>query len=168
MSRTRKFKEYYEHNVFVETPHPRSLASLIKLSKYYARRDDSSYIRWLDFRKKFFKNYQRKHKTMVCNYCGKKNLITHQGGNQKHPHNSATLDHAYPLARGGRKFDPNNIRIACRTCNQAKGDMGEWEFRNHIVKKAIRKLQYAIKVYFRGFINLTSLKEFVIFVLKLK
>ena len=30
------------------------------------------------------------------------------------------VDHITPLARGGQKYDPENVRAACATCNQGR------------------------------------------------
>lgn len=39
----------------------------------------------------------------------------------------ATLDHVHPVAYGGR-HDPGNLVVACKGCNQLKGDMLPLEF----------------------------------------
>ena len=39
----------------------------------------------------------------------------------------ATLDHVYPVARGGAHV-PGNIVAACAPCNRMKGDMLPHEF----------------------------------------
>jgi len=39
----------------------------------------------------------------------------------------ATLDHVYPLARGGNHA-PGNVVTACARCNRLKGDMLPHEF----------------------------------------
>jgi 5-methylcytosine-specific restriction endonuclease McrA len=39
----------------------------------------------------------------------------------------ATLDHVYPMARGGRSV-PGNLVVACGTCNRMKGDLEPHEF----------------------------------------
>ena len=41
----------------------------------------------------------------------------------------ATLEHLTPASLGGRRGGIENIVAACRTCNQAKGDLTEAEFR---------------------------------------
>ena len=35
-----------------------------------------------------------------------------------------TVDHVVPLARGGDKYDTNNLVAACTACNSAKRDRG--------------------------------------------
>lgn len=59
-----------------------------------------------------------------CVYCGLK--LT---ADQRHclRHDYATLDHVVPRSRGGLGA-PFNRTIACRACNQAKGDMLPEEF----------------------------------------
>lgn len=57
-----------------------------------------------------------------CGYCG---------GGMQHAHgrpDSITVDHREPWALGGAD-DPSNWIVACYTCNQAKGEMAEAEFR---------------------------------------
>lgn len=40
----------------------------------------------------------------------------------------ATIDHVVPISRGGRN-SRDNVVLACRSCNQAKGAMSVEEFR---------------------------------------
>jgi 5-methylcytosine-specific restriction endonuclease McrA len=40
---------------------------------------------------------------------------------------TATLDHVFPLARGGA-HDPGNLVVACGPCNRLKGDLPPFEF----------------------------------------
>jgi len=40
---------------------------------------------------------------------------------------TATLDHVFPLARGGA-HDPGNLVVACGPCNRLKGDLYPFEF----------------------------------------
>ncbi len=40
---------------------------------------------------------------------------------------TATLDHVHPASRGGT-HDPGNLVVACRSCNQLKGDLLPLEF----------------------------------------
>lgn len=42
-------------------------------------------------------------------------------------HGTATLDHVFPLARGGA-HDPGNLVVACAPCNRLKGDLPPYEF----------------------------------------
>jgi 5-methylcytosine-specific restriction endonuclease McrA len=37
-----------------------------------------------------------------------------------------TVDHVVPLARGGDKYDTNNLVAACIACNSAKRDRGSF------------------------------------------
>ena len=50
----------------------------------------------------------------TCHYCGSTENLT--------------LDHIVPRARGGARWDANNVITACRCCNQAKGTMSYSEF----------------------------------------
>ena len=40
---------------------------------------------------------------------------------------TATLDHVFPLARGGA-HDPGNLVVACGPCNRLKSDLSPFEF----------------------------------------
>ena len=51
-----------------------------------------------------------------CVYCG-----------SGMPLAEATLDHVFPMARGGRS-QPGNLVVACAPCNRLKGDLHPHEF----------------------------------------
>lgn len=53
-----------------------------------------------------------------CVYCADEVLLH---GSHKHPR-SATRDHFIPLSKGGSRGAKNTV-LACRRCNNAKGDM---------------------------------------------
>ena len=54
----------------------------------------------------------------VCGICGKPVDKT-----LKPPHPmSATVDHIIPIAKGGHPCDLDNLQLAHRSCNRAKGD----------------------------------------------
>jgi len=36
--------------------------------------------------------------------------------------NLATVDHIYPLSLGGPKYDKKNCCVACKRCNETKGN----------------------------------------------
>ena len=50
----------------------------------------------------------------TCHYCGATDNLT--------------LDHIVPRARGGARWDADNVVTACRCCNQAKGTLSYNEF----------------------------------------
>ena len=101
------------HNVLVENPHPQSYASYILLKKDYSLFEMRV---WLKFRKHVLKSRE-----LTCVYCGKKNLkmSTPRG---RELGSLATLDHVMPISKGGAKYDPKNLVVACHTCNNRKGD----------------------------------------------
>lgn len=57
-----------------------------------------------------------------CTYCGRAFRAMSQ----------ATLDHVVPQCRGGRRR--NNIVLACRSCNEKKGDKSLSQWRPDIAK----------------------------------
>ena len=46
----------------------------------------------------------------------------------------ATLEHKYPVSRGGTN-EKENLAIACLHCNDSKGSKTEEDFRNYLIKK---------------------------------
>lgn len=65
-----------------------------------------------------------------CYYCKRKFTLT----------NNYTIDHAISLLKGGSHW-PENIRLACRSCNSKKGSMSERKFIKLLADEHIRKLQ---------------------------
>jgi 5-methylcytosine-specific restriction endonuclease McrA len=67
-------------------------------------------------------NYKKRQQAVLnkagwkCEYCG------------DHLANSYTVDHRIPLSKGGSKLKTQNLKAACKQCNEAKGDMPEVEF----------------------------------------
>jgi 5-methylcytosine-specific restriction endonuclease McrA len=54
----------------------------------------------------------------------------------------ATIDHVYPLARGGANH-PGNLVVACASCNRMKGDMLPQEFFIRYPSAGLNFLTYA-------------------------
>lgn len=52
-----------------------------------------------------------------CHYC--QNPI---------PYHKSTIDHKYPVGRGGALLDPDNLVIACKWCNGDKGILTDEEY----------------------------------------
>lgn len=52
-----------------------------------------------------------------CHYCKKETSLE-----SSFEADSATVDHLKPLSKGGAKFNPANLVIACLTCNRKKGN----------------------------------------------
>jgi len=59
----------------------------------------------------------------ICYYCNKILLD-----------NEITIDHLIPLSRGG-KTTLDNLRIACKKCNNEKGNMTEQEYYTYLKNK---------------------------------
>jgi hypothetical protein len=122
------FMRYSKHNVLVHDPHPKSLAALVLLTKKLSPRE-TGYKEWLRYRKWYIREHLRKHKTLMCHYCGVGPLKKQSDFD----HDLATLDHVHPLSKGGSKFLSANIVIACYRCNSRKRDKSVEEFINPIV-----------------------------------
>ena len=58
----------------------------------------------------------------------------------------ATIDHVYPLAKGGAHA-PGNLVLACARCNRAKGDMLPHEFFTRFPTAGLNFLMYARVVH---------------------
>lgn len=78
----------------------------------------------------------------LCHYCRRK-IFLHGGG--KRAGGVATLDHRYPVSRGGDERRINLV-AACWDCNNQKGDMLEREFMKILPGiKAQRELVRSLK-----------------------
>lgn len=65
-----------------------------------------------------------------CHYCGCSLL---DDGNEDM---SPTIDHVVPRSRGGRNHKANK-RIACKKCNNEKGDMTVAEYQEFVARMAM-------------------------------
>ncbi len=52
-----------------------------------------------------------------CCYCGCEMVDT-----QSYHPRYATREHIVPRSKGGAEFDPDNLVVACRSCNTGRGD----------------------------------------------
>ncbi len=59
---------------------------------------------------------------------------------------TATLDHVHPVSRGGTHA-PGNLVVACRSCNQLKGDLLPLEFFNRHPWAGANFMRYARAVH---------------------
>ena len=66
----------------------------------------------------FRREYLSRFDVLECFYCGKTNLKV-ETDNEKE---LATVDHVVPLSKGGDKYDPENLVVACFSCNNNKKD----------------------------------------------
>jgi len=92
---------YAQHNVLVPEPHPQSLAALVLLTKKLSPRP-ISYKAWLKYRKWFLREHLKKHKKLMCFYCGCGPLKPQSDTNKE----LATLDHVKPLSKAENAFTP--------------------------------------------------------------
>ena len=75
---------------------------------------------WLSFRDE----YLDEAKPWECTYCHRTDMIRIYD-TVRAPANLVTLDHITPLSKGGDRYDPENICISCRKCNENKADKEE-------------------------------------------
>lgn len=61
-----------------------------------------------------------------CHYCGR--VLTLNRTQGRRFKNFATFDHVIPRSKGGSVHDINNIVLACKPCNNMRGDMDYGEF----------------------------------------
>lgn len=122
------------HLFFVDDPYQGSYASLVLLNRQLRSQDYDHPKTWLDVRKKFLYKFREKHGTIKCEYCGRTNLKM----KTKHLMDLATIDHVVPRSITKKKYDPANFKVACHTCNTAKGTMSEFQFRQYLLIKSIR------------------------------
>lgn len=79
-------------------------------------------------RKKTYSHHRErmwKQRMRDCYYCDLRLTL------ERNKPNSMTLDHKMPLSRGGLD-KPRNHVPACARCNQAKGNLLEYEFRRKL------------------------------------
>lgn len=102
---------------------PYSQASLLALHEQYYEDPNvdtrRAYEVWLDFRMSLLTEFEQ-NDTLTCVYCGRTGLSKITDGVE--PKYQATLDHVYPLAKGGQRYDKSNLVVACRPCNAKKAD----------------------------------------------
>lgn len=104
-----------------------TLAQFIMLKQEYKLKDESRKVPldvrvYLNFRNKLIKKIKKANKgKLTCEYCGERNLDPNFR-NLSSKRKKATLDHFIPLSKGGSKFNTDNIKISCDSCNQKKKD----------------------------------------------
>lgn len=99
------------NKVYVEDPHSQSMAALVFLVKKLAV---ASSKQWITFRVEFLSQFE----TLECHYCGRKNLLIVTDDRER----LATVDHVVPKSKGGAEYDPENLVVACVSCNNNKKD----------------------------------------------
>jgi 5-methylcytosine-specific restriction endonuclease McrA len=108
--------------ILVDNPHIQSRAAYLLLKKKIKLIEVDI---WLEFRKQFLNNLPE----LTCSECGKTNLkITIENDRDKAQLRTlATIDHIKPLAKGGNRYDYDNLQLMCFKCNQRKKDYYEEE-----------------------------------------
>jgi len=107
------------HRVRHKEPHISSMAALVLLSTEYRMHEVR---RWLEFRDKFLDEFIEENGCLFCEYCSERDLLREIPEGQKKSARLATIDHVMPLSRGGGRFDRDNLKLACFSCNQKKAD----------------------------------------------
>lgn len=82
---------------------------------------------WLLFREMWLKWILTEEGTLKCAGCGREGLEI--GGrtwpelkhNESNP-NLATIDHVYPVSKGGPRYELGNLQVMCKKCNGKKAD----------------------------------------------
>lgn len=79
---------------------------------------------WLTFRAAFLKAVKEVQGGLRCHYCGQDGLLEKVGehSTKAELRRMATVDHVVPRSRGGSERDPENLVVACWSCNQRKAD----------------------------------------------
>jgi len=127
VTRQRKIKyEQLCHSIDLENPHPGSWAAAILLRKQFFQPLEKEVIKTIrkelkfheKFRRIFFNQIVEQQGTLSCHYCGNYPL---QRDSKEHKL-LATLDHVIPISKGGDKYNPENIVVACGHCNSQRGN----------------------------------------------
>lgn len=108
----------------IDCPHIESWAAALALKLSYAIKSGTDYDTWRRFRKRLIRIRKKQNKgVLVCYYCNKDNLLRNTWHKTKAEYRIlATLDHVHPLAKNGKRYDENNLVVACFPCNQKKAD----------------------------------------------
>lgn len=93
----------------------KSLAALVLLTSVYHRLEVEE---WVNFRSEYLGQFD----VLECFYCGKTNLKAETENKDE----LATVDHVVPLGKGGDRYDPDNLVVACFRCNNNKKDKVDW------------------------------------------
>lgn len=116
--------------MLVEEPALESRAALHLLHKRLLRTSVyHGYKGWLRFRLETLETWQKERGELRCVYCGLGPLVIETDNRDPF---CATLDHVVPRAKGGAKFDLNNLVVACSPCNGKKGDKDVKDFKRDV------------------------------------
>ena len=122
--------------VLYSNPYPGSRAEYILLRNTLLQQDEL-FIKiigeWQKFREAFLKEILERKGHLQCVYCHRDNLEVGEfdlGYMNKNVYNEnlATIDHKLALAKGGDRFDGDNLLVACKHCNTRKGTKNFDEF----------------------------------------
>ena len=125
-----KFKSQSErHSLRVKEPHIQSFAAALMLKRHYqfkvcplGKHSKTRLRVWLTFRNKYLRRQKRITGSLICAYCKTPYLDPNFHNPCENGRRKATVDHIYPLSKGGVEFDEKNLAVACSRCNGRKGD----------------------------------------------
>lgn len=104
----------HKHTVLCKNPHPQSLASYIKLAKYFYKLQIKCYSK---IRSEFIKKSKHNSK---CFYCYKD--LSKKSKSKPY---GITIDHFKPIFLGANPLDTKNFRICCDECNQTRSRISQ-------------------------------------------
>jgi molybdopterin converting factor small subunit len=87
-------------------------------------------------------NHIKSQEPHICYYCSK-NIVTH---------NDLTIEHKYPVSRGGLTIK-DNLVIACSKCNSEKADMTEQEYYNYKEKQEELQKNFEVNKVVNNLLN---------------
>ena len=104
-----------KHNVLIKNVTPDCYAAAVLLRKVYKQIERSA---WEKAREAFLDEELKKHGTLTCHYCHRKEL-KRKGGPMK---DRATVDHVRDTSNGGDLIDKRNFVVSCDACNRKKSN----------------------------------------------
>lgn len=117
------------NNIFQDPSTNNCRASYLLLRNKLYEQDENHWSielkKWLKFRNTFLAKQVVDNK-LTCVYCDRDDLVTGYHEFDKINLNNkiknlATIDHIYPLSKGGAKYDEANCCCSCKKCNNTKG-----------------------------------------------
>lgn len=112
-----KFK--HKHIIIDVTPY----AGYILLKEEYLK-NDTDFIKKFEsvqYNINYLKELQNKHNTLICSYCGEKDLVIYELFKEFNISDMATIDHFIPKSNAIDKYNKANLIVSCHKCNNKKG-----------------------------------------------
>ena len=125
-----KISKNISHIIVTQPTTNKSRSSYLMLIKKLKEiSDDPDWMidlkKWIKFRKDFLIDNKINNK-LICTYCGRDDLEEGYHDFNKinlNHYNSklATIDHIYPISKGGLRYSEKNCTVSCK-CNNQKAD----------------------------------------------